>query len=149
MEVLQYMDSRRWKARTPHRQRHALISRNLIALQKLLDHDFAYVARNEYKWLHELDQVGYSRSDIAALLLEEASDAPWIHFDPQYRPPQEIDAQVPTSLPDSYSSIESLGSPWRSKGYDVKMVVQRLCGIGGIAPVSRAMEAWNGQVFFD
>ncbi|KAJ4303651.1 hypothetical protein N0V90_002552 [Kalmusia sp. IMI 367209] len=117
-------------------------------LQRLSEHDFDRVAHKAYSWLHELDDVGYSRSDIAKLLLEEANDAPWIYFTPRDGLPPDLGKQQPKSLPENSEGMVPHSPPWQSKRHDVEMMIQQLCGLGGIAPISRSLEDWNGEVTF-
>jgi hypothetical protein len=133
---------------TPKALRKAVEDCDSSAARGLLEHDLDRVARHEYEWLHELVDVGYSPSDIADLLLEEAKDAPWIYFNPQDRLPMDLDTQSPILIFEDPSDIAPLESPWASKRRDVQMLIQQLCGLGGIAPTSRSLEDWNGKVDF-
>ena len=133
---------------TPRTIQQALRIHDMLALKKLLEHDFDRVAQDEYKWLHELDEVGYSRTDIAVLLFEEANDAPWIYFSARDRICHEQDIHHPTSIPSGPSDIMPFSSPWTSERHEVKRMVQQLCGLGGVAPISRSLNDWNGEVVF-
>jgi hypothetical protein len=133
---------------TPKTLLKAVENRDSSAVRELLEHDLDRVAHREYEWLHELVDVGYSRSSIADLLLEEANDAPWIYFDPQDRLPLDLGTQNLTSILEGPPDIAPLESPWASKRHDVQITIQQLCGLGGIAPISRSLEDWNGEVAF-
>jgi hypothetical protein len=133
---------------TPGTLRKAVENYDSSAVRELLEHDLDCVSHHEYKWLHELVEVGYSRSNIADLLLEEAMDAPWIYFNSQDRLPLGVGTQRPTSILESPPDIAPLESPWVSKRHDTQIMIQQLCGLGGVAPISRSLEDWNGEVDF-
>ncbi|OAG05030.1 uncharacterized protein CC84DRAFT_1218423 [Paraphaeosphaeria sporulosa] len=119
------------------------------AVRQLLQNDFDNVAQNEYEWLHELIEVGYSRSDIATLLMEEANDAPWIYSGPQDQLIQAMDSSSHESMLQGSLDVAFLSSPWTSRRHDIRTMVQQLCGLGGIAPISRSLQDWNGEVIFE
>ncbi|CAI4212055.1 unnamed protein product [Parascedosporium putredinis] len=58
----------------------ALDKRNIRALRRLLRKQFDSIAQDNYSWLRELEDLGHTRDEIAQLLLEEASDSPWIYL---------------------------------------------------------------------
>lgn len=98
--------------------------------------------------------MGLTDDEIARILLDQAVDAPWIFFEPQDVEPRQIriahhipgcvhkvldsnmletHVAVATS-PDDQSHIERL--------------VQELCGLAGVAPISKDRGKWNGHVDF-
>lgn len=125
----------------------ALLSRDLLGLQRLLEENFIQVTEGDYAWLRELDAVGYRRLDMATLLLEDATDTPWIefrshhHIIPEPRAPLHhcnFTHQTETSLPrQTESSIELYQGP-------LYYQIQELCGLGGILPASGEFSEWNG-----
>jgi tetratricopeptide (TPR) repeat protein len=140
--------------------REALSSQNIKVLQQLLKRRFEVVAKGEYSWIRELDEIGYTRDEIAELLFEQANDAPWIYFEPSiYKlPTVRTDVHLPrcvhkfpsfdrSSLYQS-ATTQALLSPtgsWR----DVIKIVEELCGIAGVTPATRDREKWDGSIRFE
>ncbi|CAI6335452.1 unnamed protein product [Periconia digitata] len=123
--------------------RQALEYRMHGALEKLLQNDFERATSEEYLWLRELDDVGYSRSEIANLLLEEAHDVPWIYN-------TLAEGLLPSnSLADGPASVASLNTHRTYTRQEVEMMIHHLCGLAGVSPVSRSPEDWNGEVIFE
>lgn len=146
------------KMELPTSLEEALASRSLRVVQDFLDRNFESVARADYMWLHELDDAGYSKREIATVLLEDKFERPWIYFTPkqcehdsiqdmlhirgcahQVVSPPLHSAQHPEQ-PDNHVSLSHA---------DVRREVEELCGIGGVAPVSRNTDLWSGSVSFD
>jgi ankyrin repeat protein len=144
--------------RPPTNLSEALKSHDLHIVQRFLVRNFASAATSDYEWLHELDEAGYSKREIAELLLEDISDSPWIHFTPQAHVRHRIKTifHVPgcahqTSFnikPQSllYSEQVHSRSPLHT---DVRRQVEELCGIGGVVPSSRDASTWHGSVTFE
>ena len=146
-------------SRPPRNLSEALKSRDLRVVQRFLTKNFESAATSDFTWLHELDEAGYSVREIAKLILEDINDSPWIHFTPQVhtRSPVRINFHVPDcahqiSVNTKPSLILHSGQslsgslPHHS---DVRRLVEELCGIGGVAPSSRDMSAWHGNVTFE
>lgn len=137
----------------------ALETRDLHTVQRFLAKNSVSAANSDYAWLHELDEAGYSTSEIAELLLEDVSDFPWIYFTPRLHIKRRIrkDFHVagcahqrslkkkPPSLLDS----ERVHSYSPALHTDVRRLVEELCGIGGVVPSSRDVSAWHGSVTFE
>lgn len=145
--------------RPPVNLSEALKSRDLRVVQRFLNKNFDTAATSDYAWLRELDEAGYSLSEIAELLLENISDSPWIHFTPRVRTESSLrtnfhipDCAHQTNLstePPSVLYSDQLPSypfPLRT---DVCRLVQELCGIGGVVPFSKDMSTWDGRVTFE
>ncbi|KAL4993246.1 hypothetical protein BDV10DRAFT_199835, partial [Aspergillus recurvatus] len=49
-----------------------------------------FQALEEYSWVYQLLNLGYSLRDLAELLLEHHRDSPWLYFDPRNWPHTEI-----------------------------------------------------------
>ncbi|KAG8532871.1 uncharacterized protein KY384_002749 [Bacidia gigantensis] len=137
----------------------ALESRDIRAVQHLLMIDFETAATSEFTWLHELNEAGYTVREIAELLLEDINDSPWIHFTPQEHTkfPVRIKFHLPncahqislnTKQPSILQSEKSLSfsPPLHS---DVRRLVEELCGVGGVAPSSKDVRTWHGNVTFE
>ncbi|KAF2475189.1 uncharacterized protein BDR25DRAFT_213279 [Lindgomyces ingoldianus] len=138
----------------------ALGGQNIKGLRQLLKKRFDVVAQGEYSWIHELDDIGYTRDEIADLLFEQASDAPWIYFEPNTFNLVEVQAGI--HLPgcvhqffssDQPPSDQSTTTPLRRFPFGdwrgVTNTVQELCGLAGITPTSRDSEKWNGSINFE
>lgn len=146
--------------RPPTTLSEALSLRNLRALRRLLRKQFGTVAQDEYAWLHDLEDLGYTRDEMAEILLEEASDSPWIYF----TPPPEADPIIATqanfhiggcvhqlawgSISSNQVVSQPTSAPECSESTSL-LRVQRLCGLAGITPSSRNHEEWNGSVTFE
>ncbi|KAM5344778.1 hypothetical protein ACJ41O_010640 [Fusarium nematophilum] len=138
----------------------ALALKNLEALKELLNNQFDEVAQGDYAWLRELEDLGYERDDIADLLLEDAGDSPWIFFTPTAEQPPKPQVQADHHLEGCVHQLflpdDSLDRPTItvSKAHEtsdllpITMEIQRLCGLGGVAPSCRDREKWNGSVTF-
>jgi hypothetical protein len=74
----------------PKRPAEALDLRDLETFQKLLMDYFGSAVTSDYQWLHELDDSGYSKIEIAELALEDFSDSAWINFTPQVHTRQSV-----------------------------------------------------------
>lgn len=124
-----------------------LLSRDLLGLQRLLERNFMQVTEGDYAWLRELDAVGYRRLDMAILLLEDATDAPWIEFRSHHHiipEPQvplyhcDFTHQTEISQPrQTEPSVELYQGP-------LYYQIQELCGLSGILPASGESSVWNG-----
>lgn len=135
-------------ANRPKDLAQALEHRVFTTVRELLEFEFDEVAQGEYEWLHELIDVGYDPSDIAELLIKEAEDAPWIYLDSQDEWIQSPESKGSTVIAQDSQETAFLSSPWTSKRHDLKVLIQRLCGLGGVAPISRFLEDWNGEIVF-
>lgn len=145
----------------------ALSSEDVKKVQRILDSKFDQIAVNEFSWLHELDEIGYTHREMAELLLESAADAPWIYFEkgrtigseilPQYHLPECVhlhgynlsqSSHLITTAPKRHS-LALLGLCRHPEEKDLKQTISELCGIAGVAPNSRDLGTWNGHVDFD
>jgi hypothetical protein len=137
----------------------ALDCHNPEAVRNILMNRFDYIATGEYSWLRELDEVGYTRDEIAELLLEDANDAPWIYFEPgefshvEIKPGIHLSGCVHQSnfsdLSISDRTLLPSGSSRLAREKGIRRAVQELCGIAGVVPVSRDAGKWNGRVKFE
>ena len=137
----------------------ALKSRDLHVVQRFLARNFASAATSDYEWLHELDEAGHSRREIAELLLEDIGDSPWIYFTPQMRVRHRIQTtfHVPgcahkasfNTRPQSLLYSEDVYSRSPPLHIDVCRQVEELCGIGGVVPSSKDVSTWHGSVTFE
>ncbi|KAF8865938.1 hypothetical protein BDZ45DRAFT_379368 [Acephala macrosclerotiorum] len=143
----------------PTTLQEALNTQHLKTIRKLLEKQFHLVAKDNYAWLYELHEAGYSWHEMAELLLEEADYAPWIPFDPSQL--GHADIQRGTHLPrcvhqlntnNSEISLHDLNistADLLGKNEEVKRAVQELCGLAGFSPMSWDTREWNGDVEFD
>lgn len=151
----------------PSTIREALASKDVRVLEKVLRKDFLEVTQDEYLWLREIKAIGYSITDIAELLIEQVVDTPWIFFDPQVIPISEIDPHfhLPNCAHKSSQDTARSMSPYKTlvqsevqkvsspndivNRENILKVLQQLCGLAGITPVSRDLRTWNGRVRFE
>lgn len=145
----------------------ALPSQNIKMVIGLLDQNFDQVAKNDFSWLHELDEMGYTHGEMAELLLESALDSPWIYFAksqtlrseilPRFHLPECVhlhghnlsQSSQFTATTSRRRSLALLGLCRDPEEKALKQAVSELCGIGGVAPNSRDLSTWNGRVVFD
>ncbi|KAK4206185.1 hypothetical protein QBC37DRAFT_381340 [Rhypophila decipiens] len=138
----------------------ALAAKNIDILRQLLKRRFNLVACAEYSWLHELHDIGYTSDEIADLLFEQANDAPWIYFEPAAFDAMEVHPGVhlPGCVHSLFSSSQSspdqnrdlaLYSVKPGDSRDIAEVIHELCGLAGVAPVSRDPKEWNGFIRFE
>jgi hypothetical protein len=64
----------------PTTLQEALNTRHLRTIRTLLKKQFDLVAKDNYIWLYELYEAGYSWREIVELLLEEVNYVSWIPF---------------------------------------------------------------------
>ncbi|KAK5010428.1 hypothetical protein LTR28_009983, partial [Elasticomyces elasticus] len=124
-------------------------------VREMLMKQFDVIATGEYLWLRELDDVGYTRDEIAELLLEEANDAPWIYFQPRESFHNEINPEIhiqgcthgniPTGSSSPGRSLMLAGTSAALGESGITNAVQELCGLAGIVPISRNIREWNGN----
>jgi hypothetical protein len=134
----------------------ALRTGKIEVLQALLVKQLNRVATGEFEWIKELDAAGYSKDEIAHLLLEGAADSPWIIFMPRVT---DLASRVfaeqgfhvrgcvhtsPLHRPDP----ECAATLILSDSDTCRDVIQELCGIAGVAPHSPHADDWNGSVLF-
>ncbi|ETS78399.1 hypothetical protein PFICI_10461 [Pestalotiopsis fici W106-1] len=135
----------------------ALGTGNAKVIERLLEKDFVKLATGDYAWLQELKDIGYSFFDMACLLVEQETDSPWIYFAPHSIETVGIrcDAHIPGCvhqiLHPSHNDKTIFAQGATQSGGDYHqtlLVVQRLCGLAGITPVSRDQKTWNGLAEF-
>ena len=134
----------------------ALEAKDINALAGLLNTRFDIVSQGHYSWLRQLDDMGYTKEEMADLLMEQAGDSPWIFFEPIQ--PDPISPQIGAHLlgcvhslfQTDDDSIQQEAPPIRSiQSQDISVTLQQLCGLAGIAPISRDLDTWNGSVRFE
>ena len=162
-----FKDNLRYFVHPPSTLQGALASGDFKVVQKLLVKDFDHVAKDEYLWLQELDEMGYTRGEIAEVLLEKTNDTPWIYFEQQKISSTKItpglhmqacvhrgnyNLSLSPELITAASQENALvlsGLSWPIEEGSMKRITSELCGLAGIAPNSRDLETWNGRVFFE
>ncbi|KAK8256565.1 hypothetical protein IWZ00DRAFT_169301 [Phyllosticta capitalensis] len=109
---------------------------------------------SQYLWIKELLDMDYSTQEVVELLQELSVDSPWIYFEPSQVSDEDVkeDFHSPgcphAKTPHQYDSTVSKEST-RSEQHDIKNLVEGLCGLGGVAPLSRDRSKWTGTVHFD
>ena len=137
----------------------ALATKNPRALRRLLRSSFNQVAQGEYTWLHELEDLGHTRDEIAQLLFEEATDSPWIYLSNPPSRISEAEIQLEHHLPgcvhqfspsaDPTSLTITQAAPRIGNSAAARVEIQRMCGLAGIFPWTRDQDNWNGSVSFE
>ncbi|KAF3197802.1 hypothetical protein TWF679_002637 [Orbilia oligospora] len=134
---------------------------NIRALQRLLAKRFDRVAIGEYFWIRELDDGGYSADEIAAILMEDAADTPWIYFESRASS-QPADTDIDTYPKDGVHVSRCVHQCFDHLAGETKLhevprdidmdtsisEIQELCGLTDIIPSSHELERWNGTVVF-
>ena len=146
-------------ANTPSTIKEALQLEDTKALQRMLETRFEMVTQDEFSWLRELIEAGYTHHELAELLLEQASDTPWIFFEPNSFEPIAIsdashvqgcaheyfDSRKSVTVPSKLSVTKSSPARWK----DITKVLEELCGLAGIIPSDQDRSKWNGSVRFE
>ncbi|KAK6504766.1 hypothetical protein TWF481_006705 [Arthrobotrys musiformis] len=130
---------------------------NVELLTVLLGRQFEKVATGDYSWIQELKDGGYSTSEIAKILMEDATDAPWIYFEPrkfsQLETYPKDGVHTPQCVHQCFSDLVGKGKLYKAQDPSAKETdiegIQELCGLAGISPSSRELEAWNGTITFE
>ena len=143
--------------RPPTHLSEALGSRDIYIVQRFLAKNFASAANADHEWLHELDEAGYSKQEIAELLLENTNDSPWIYFTPRVHVRCHIqnNFHVPGCAHVANTSNKPQSLLYSGQAHpsilhtDLRRQVEELCGIGGVIPSSRDMSSWYGSVTFE
>ncbi|KAF3916445.1 hypothetical protein ABW21_db0209022 [Orbilia brochopaga] len=113
-------------------------------LTNLLAKQFEQVATDEYSWIIELDDAGYSSTEIAEILIQDAADTPWIYFEPRYfnlwplgsfvEDEYHAPGCVHQCLNDPLDQEKACGTPdYQNSSLDLGEI-QELCGLAGITP---------------
>lgn len=126
---------------------------NVDAVRGVIQRHFDAVAADEFEWLRELKSLGHTYHDMAELLLDDMNESPWIFLNqPQ---PQEVSIR-----PDFHASNcvhqggkrISLGPKLMMEDFenaeDLQKLIAEHCGLAGVVPKSRDVNAWTGLVTF-
>ncbi|KAI4276398.1 MAG: hypothetical protein L6R38_005681 [Xanthoria sp. 2 TBL-2021] len=91
-KLARFKSNFRYLSRPPTHLSEALDTRDIYIVQRFLAKNFTSAASSDYEWLHKLDEAGFSKHEIAELLLENINDSPWIYFTPRarYRIPNKL-----------------------------------------------------------
>lgn len=120
----------------------ALSSRNLRKVKLVLEKEYEDLATVDIPWLTETFALGYSMDDIAAVLLEEHEDCPWIPFESRDYTndlPQSL-LHMPNCVHRDFSpSIASPSSAPQSLDSDfIRRAIASICGLAGVSPDKRS-----------
>jgi hypothetical protein len=136
------------------------------AVCSLLERAFDDVAKDNFEWLHELTELGYSYQEIASLLVEEKTNSPWLIFTPRKIPRSRIrvDLHQPACVhlggqrltmsprlithDPGHCTTEPRNAPQVLESATIKRNVAEACGLAGILPISLNAQDWNGCVTF-
>ena len=131
----------------------ALQSRSRAKLLQLLTNHFDQLTDGPYVWLRELDELGYSRDDIADILLGENRDSPWIYFEARREIPITLDPtqHLPGCIHQggSKSELDRVKAMNPAMEQNLRRTVHEFCGLAGVSPNSRVHSEWNGRVHFE
>jgi hypothetical protein len=132
----------------------ALRTRNVGIVETIISKQFNKVAIGEFDWIRELDSAGYTKREIAQLLMHESTDSPFIYFEPRIS-----DATLDTSDPcdihfhvtgciHARGNCVAMHTSRAHLSDDETMIetIQELCGIAGVTPFSRNQDLWNGAL---
>ncbi|KAL1600697.1 hypothetical protein SLS60_007085 [Paraconiothyrium brasiliense] len=143
----------------PRTIEEALRCRDLKILRQLLRRQFKIVAQGDYSWMSELFEVGYTHDELAELLFEQASDAPWIFFEPAAFETAKVhvNAHILGCIHETFPGdqfavcqstltrlVPSPSGSWRT----ITKSVEELCGLAGVTPNTRDRDRWDGFVHF-
>ncbi|KAJ8604140.1 hypothetical protein MRB53_041938 [Persea americana] len=130
----------------------------------MLDSHIDSLSQGQFEWIRDLVALGHSHSEIAEILVDAETKTPWVFFDlsnpgdsqlscTSHQPRCVHKAGPLSSLPGSLLNvgevpafIDYVSSP--DMQTDLKSKVTALCGLAGVAPISRNLEDWNGTVNF-
>jgi len=135
---------------------------NIETVESFLTRHFKTIAQSEnYRWISELDEAGYSKRDIVELLLEQRIDSPLIYSTSQiFEEDRKQVLKITFHQQDcihrwQQEDSEALEkrtstSPWLPRPQpDIIRKIQELCGLGGVIPISREKGTKNGTLTFE
>jgi hypothetical protein len=145
--------------------KNALSSHDSTRTRELLAQNLPQVAVDEYSWLMELRQLGYSPIQIADVLLEKSLYGPWIYG--AFEAPTVLPFEENFHLSGCVHSRKSTGETGGSEKIDnsvlnsatanyvgsfkfpVREIIEHLCGLGGARPVATGLNKIElGSVVF-
>jgi hypothetical protein len=113
---------------------------------------------DHHAWIEDLREVGFDYGEIADILMEQFREGPWIldqlpsnHNGPLAREGchlrdciHQISYEIPRQQsPDS----EKTALPQHElAANDVRLTIQGMCGLGGVVPVSKDLNEWDGTI---
>ncbi|KAI1855214.1 hypothetical protein JX266_000079 [Neoarthrinium moseri] len=150
---LEFKSNIRYWINPPSTIQKALLTGSKQVLSRYLQKDFDDVlADSDYHWVQELKEIGCTPDEIADILLEQSRDSPWILFEPQ--PVEAMDVTPGKHIPscvhrilDPLTTVLNVET-MQDKHPQFERLVQELCGLAGISPLSKDRETWNGFVEF-
>ncbi|KAK3370543.1 hypothetical protein B0H63DRAFT_552590 [Podospora didyma] len=117
----------------PNSVEEAVGTNNPVVIRRYIRRHFDEIVAGDYPWVKELRDIGLTDDEIARILLDQAVDAPWIFFEPQ-----DVDSGV---INENHHIPGCMIS-------GIPRLIQALCGLAGVAPISRDRGKWNGSVCF-
>lgn len=136
----------------------ALETGDAHVVKEFLQRDFHQACKTPgYDWLSELQEVGYSVTDMAELILDERSGLPWVYFEPFPRGGEQFkltQSHIPNCAHTVGTGAKALPRQPHTLRRSTSLYLQtrrrleELCGLGGVAPCSRDTSLWNGVVSF-
>lgn len=155
-KLARFKSNFRYLSRPPTHLSEALDTRDIYIVQRFLAKNFTSAASSDYEWLHKLDEAGFSKHEIAELLLENINDSPWIYFTPRAYVRYHIqnDFHVPDCAHEGNTNNKPQSLPYSEQARpsvphaDLRRQVEELCGIRGVIPSSRDMSSWDSSVTF-
>ncbi|KAF2163408.1 hypothetical protein M409DRAFT_57316 [Zasmidium cellare ATCC 36951] len=127
----------------------AVATGSLSFLQMILERDFATIAIGSWEWLTELEQLGYTKSEVAELLLEQRNDqlsivfAPWILEDRSPRIKFHVTGCVHDGGCHSPAIPLEVNPCPADAARNLRRETASLCGLGGVIPSSQEKDWWK------
>ena len=138
----------------PRTVEEAVATNSPVVIRRFIRRNFDEMVTGDYPWVKELRDIGLTDDEIARILLNQAVDAPWIVFEPQDVESRQID--IDNHIPgcvhkvlDSHKpedTVARAASP--EDQWHTERLIQELCGLAGVAPISKDREKWNGHADF-
>ena len=137
----------------------ALEAGNTTLIRRMIVNDFETHANGEFLWLQDLKDAGFNCNEIADILIEDLTDAPWIRFKLpeqlvlEMKPGKHLHqcahslCQGGIHMSRLVTEQKSSTDPTRSS--NMQRTVQEFCGLGGVRPCSDDKAAWGGTVRFN
>lgn len=156
---------------TPHKQQQstlanlqeAIATQDIDAVTAALEEEWISIVQDdEFSWLDELSDLGYSPREISEAIIEAKSDCPWICFDQPNLTRKHIDVshhelncahQLSRDRADKESNA---GVPLMEENLEritlhhetIQQMVAKVCGLAGITPDPDPLSEWGHAVSF-
>ena len=155
--LARYRANLHYLLRPPSSLAEVLKGANIHILERFLNKRFQELVTSDYEWLLELEETGYSRREMAEILMADARDSPWITFESQNIDPCQIQvdkhvSKCPHIFPGRTAdglSATVCDSTTKLANPESIRIIEQLCGLGGVIPRKEDDELWKSQVVFE